>query len=163
MKRFTLYTQRGTLDCGPTCLRMIAAFYGKKLSMECIHQLCVYSQNGTTMLSLKKAAEVIGFKTLGVKVNLLTLAENIPLPCILYWRQEHFVVLYEVRKKRGHIYYYVADPVGSRFKYSETEMEKCWEIDENTGVVLCLEPTEELNDFVEKKQKQKNVLNFLWS
>lgn len=163
MKRFTLYTQRGTLDCGPTCLRMIAAFYGKKLSMECIHQLCVYSQNGTTMLSLKKAAEVIGFKTLGVKVNLLTLAENIPLPCILYWRQEHFVVLYEVRKKRGHIYYYVADPVGSRFKYSEREMEKCWEIDENTGVVLCLEPTEELNDFVEKKQKQKNVLNFLWT
>lgn len=71
----------------------------EKLSMECIHQLCVYSQNGTTMLSLKKAAEVIGFKTLGVKVNLLTLAEDIPLPCILYWRQEHFVVLYEVRKK----------------------------------------------------------------
>lgn len=91
VKRFPLYTQRDNLDCGPTCLRMIAAFYGKKLTMECVHQLCVSSRNGTTMLSLKKAAEEVGFKSLGVKVNLQTLAGDIPLPCILYWRQEHFV------------------------------------------------------------------------
>lgn len=163
VKRFPLCTQRDNLDCGPTCLRMIASFYGKKLSMACVHQLCVFSRNGTTMLSLMKAAEEIGFKSFGVKANLQTLMENIPLPCILYWRQEHFVVLYKVRRKRGHVYFYVADPVGSCFRFTEAEMEKCWEIENGKGIVLCLEPTEKLNDYVEKKHKQKSISDFLWS
>ncbi len=163
VKRFPLYTQRDNLDCGPTCLRMIAAFYGKKLTMECVHQLCVSSRNGTTMLSLKKAAEEVGFKSLGVKVNLQTLAGDIPLPCILYWRQEHFVVLYKIREQRGNVYFYVADPIGSCFRFTEAEMGKCWEIENGKGIVLCLEPTEKLNDYVEKKLNQKSISDFLWT
>lgn len=163
MRRFPLYTQRSNLDCGPTCLRMMAAFHGKKLSMECIHQLCVCSRNGTTMLSIVKAAEMIGFHALGVKVSLLALTTDIPLPCILYWRQEHFVILYKVKKKGSHSIYYIADPVGSRFKYSEADMQKCWLMDNGKGIALCLEPTEELNKFAESKQERKNIFVFIWS
>ncbi len=162
MRSFPLYTQRGNLDCGPTCLRMIAAFYGKKLSMECVHQLCMYNRNGTTLLSIMKAAEKIGFKALGVKVKLQTLTEDVPLPCILHWRQEHFLILYKTKRKRGQIYYYIADPVGTRFRYSDAEMEKCWLAEDSKGIVLCLEPTEKLNEFAEKKQKQLHVFKFLW-
>lgn len=135
MRSFPLYTQRGNLDCGPTCLRMIAAFYGKKLSMECVHQLCMYNRNGTTLLSIMKAAEKIGFKALGVKVKLQTLTEDVPLPCILHWRQEHFLILYKTKRKRGQIYYYIADPVGTRFRYSDAEMEKCWLAEDSKGIV----------------------------
>lgn len=163
MRRFPLYTQRSNLDCGPTCLRMIAAFHGKKLSMESIRDLCVYSKNGITLLGIAKAAEKIGFKTLGIKPNLKTLANDVPLPAILHWRQEHFVVLYRVKGKEEHRYFYVSDPVGTKFKYSESEMEKCWLNGREYGAALCLEPIADFYKPLNHLRKSKSVSAFLWS
>lgn len=163
MKRFPLYIQRSNLDCGTTCLRMIAAFYGKKLSMECINRLCSYTMNGTTMLGLKKTAEQLNFEVLGIKTNIDRLVNEVPLPCILYWRQEHFVVLYKIRRKGQRILFYVADPIGSRFKYSQQEIEKCWILESNEGAALCLEPAQNFKDLVDKCSKENRLLHFLWS
>lgn len=163
MKRFPLYIQRSNLDCGTTCLRMIAAFYGKKLSMECINRLCSYTMNGTTMLGLKKTAEQLNFEVLGIKTNIDRLVNEVPLPCILYWRQEHFVVLYKIRRKGQRILFYVADPIGSRFKYSQEEIEKCWILESNEGAALCLEPAQDFKNQVEKYSKENRLLHFLWS
>lgn len=163
MKRFPLYIQRSNLDCGTTCLRMIAAFYGKKLSMECINCLCSYTMNGTTMLGLKKTAEQLNFEVLGIKTNIDRLVNEVPLPCILYWRQEHFVVLYKIRRKGQRILFYVADPIGSRFKYSQEEIEKCWILESNEGAALCLEPAQDFKNQVEKYSKENRLLHFLWS
>lgn len=163
MKRFPLYIQRSNLDCGTTCLRMIAAFYGKKLSMECINRLCSYTMNGTTMLGLKKTAEQLNFEVLGIKTNIDRLVNEVPLPCILYWRQEHFVVLYKVKRKGPHILFYVADPIGSRFKYSQEEIEKCWILQSNEGAALCLEPAQNFKEQVDECSKESRLLHFLWS
>lgn len=163
MKRFPLYIQRSNLDCGTTCLRMIAAFYGKKLSMECINRLCSYTMNGTTMLGLKKTAEQLNFEVLGIKTNIDRLVNEVPLPCILYWRQEHFVVLYKVKRKSSRILFYVADPIGSRFKYSQEEIEKCWILQSNEGAALCLEPAQNFKEQVDECSKESRLLHFLWS
>lgn len=163
MKRFPLYIQRSNLDCGTTCLRMIAAFYGKKISMECINRLCSYTMNGTTMLGLKKTAEQLNFDVLGIKTNIDNLVNEVPLPCILYWRQEHFVVLYKVKRKGQRILFYVADPIGSRFKYTRSEIEKCWLLESNEGAALCLEPTQNFKECAESNSKEYGVLHFLWS
>lgn len=163
MKRFPLYIQRSNLDCGTTCLRMIAAFYGKKLSMECINRLCSYTMNGTTMLGLKKTAEQLNFEVLGIKTNIDRLVNEVPLPCILYWRQEHFVVLYKVKRKGPRILFYVADPIGSRFKYSQEEIEKCWILQSNEGAALCLEPAQNFKEQVDECSKESRLLHFLWS
>lgn len=163
MKRFPLYIQRSNLDCGTTCLRMIAAFYGKKLSMECINRLCSYTMNGTTMLGLKKTAEQLNFEVLGIKTNIDRLVNEVPLPCILYWRQEHFVVLYKVKRKGPRILFCVADPIGSRFKYSQEEIEKCWILESNEGAALCLEPAQNFKEQVDECSKESRLLHFLWS
>lgn len=163
MKSFPLYIQRSNLDCGTTCLRMIAAFYGKKISMECINRLCSYTMNGTTMLGLKKTAEQLNFDVLGIKTNIDKLATEVPLPCILFWRQEHFVVLYKVKRKGQNILFYVADPIGSRYKYSQEEIEKCWLLESNEGAALCLEPAQNFKEYVDEYPKKNRILHFLWS
>jgi len=85
------------MDCGPTCLRMIAAYYGKRYSLETIRKRSAMSRTGSSMLGLSEAAESLGFQTTGVKLTLEQLLEQAPLPCILHWRQRHFVVCYDVK------------------------------------------------------------------
>ena len=78
------------MDCGPTCLRMIAKFYGKSYSLQTLRARSFISRNGVSMLGISDAAESIGFRTSGVRVSFEQLAEDVPLPCILHWNQLHF-------------------------------------------------------------------------
>lgn len=128
------------MDCGPTCLRMIAAYYGKRYSLETIRKRSAMSRTGSSMLGLSEAAESIGFQTTGVKLTLEQLLEQAPLPCILHWRQRHFVVCYDVKKTRKGYRIHVADPVGSLLTYDETELAKSWMSTPNQGVALLLKP-----------------------
>ena len=143
MARFPLYTQYDSMDCGPTCLRMIASFYGKEFSLEYLRSLCSITNRGVTLLGLDSAAKHIGFDSLCVKISLSQLNKDTPLPCIIYWNREHFVVLYKILFKRGKRFYHIADPIGSKFKYTETELLRCWGSDKDgSGIVLCIDPTE---------------------
>lgn len=129
------------MDCGATCLRMLCSYYGKKYPLEYIRTLCNQTKQGVSLLGIQEAAKSLGFNAFGIRCSLDELYE-IPHPCILHWNQSHFVVLYKIRKTKKHIYYYIADPIGYRFKYSESEIQQCWLNKESqTGMVLCLEPT----------------------
>lgn len=146
MKKFPLYTQYDTMDCGPTCLRMIAAFYGKQYSLEKLREMCYLSKVGVSLLGISEAAENIGLHSIGVQITLDQLIDDISLPCIIHWNQEHFVVLYKIKKKKKEIFFYVADPGNGYITYTQKEFTKCWfsamnEDDLMTGVALCLEPT----------------------
>ena len=70
------------MDCGPTCLRMIAKFYGKSYSLQTLRARSFISRNGVSMLGISDAAESIGFRTSGVRVSFEQLAEDVPLFCI---------------------------------------------------------------------------------
>lgn len=169
MKTFPLYTQHDAMDCGPTCLRMITAFYGKNYPQAYLREQCFITNEGVSMLGISEAAEKIGIHTIGVQTDMERLNNDIPLPCILHWNQCHFVVLYRIRKTKRDTFFYIADPAGSKIKYNKEEFMRCWVSsksgDNKTGVALCLEPTPEFynNDIYEDEPTNRKTLSFLFS
>ena len=142
MKTLPHYTQHDVMDCGPTCLRMVAAYYGKRYSLEGLREKSFITREGVSMLGISEAAEKIGFRSICVQVGYEKLQEA-PLPCIIHWNQQHFVVVYKLNDR----YVWVADPGAGKLKYTKEEFCNCWlssrKNEEDTGVALLLEPTPE--------------------
>ena len=84
------------MDCGATCLRIISKHYGKTYSAAALRERCHTGREGVSMLGISDAAESIGFRTAGVKITFEQLYREAPLPCIVHWNQEHFVVVYKI-------------------------------------------------------------------
>ena len=139
------------MDCGPTCLRMIAAYYGRIYSLEYLREKSQITRDGVLMLGISEAAENIGFRTTGVKVSFEDLKEA-TFPCIVHWNQQHFVVVYAIKTRGKEDTIYIADPGAGKLKYSREEFCRCWlstkKEREDEGVALLLEPTP---DFYEKE------------
>lgn len=95
---FPHYTQSDQMACGATCLRMIAKYYGKNYSAKELLQISETTREGTNLQGISAASEVIGFRTLGVKVSFNKLEQEAPLPCIAHWNQNHFVVVHKIKK-----------------------------------------------------------------
>lgn len=137
------------MDCGPTCLRMIAKHYGKHYSLDTLRQKSFIGRDGVSLLGIGKAAESIGFRSLGVKISFSQLCEA-PLPCIVHWKQNHFVVVYDIRlnkRKNGTAdgWVYVADPATGKIKYRISEFLQNWLSIQNgmekEGIAMLLEAT----------------------
>jgi ATP-binding cassette subfamily B protein len=154
-KKFPNYKQADNKDCGPTCLKIIAKYYGKTINIQELRDFSETTREGSNLLFLSDAAEKIGFRTLGVKLNLKSL-EEVPLPCILHWNKEHYVVLYKsLLTPEGEILpwykknsnkYLVSDPAFGLIEYTQEEFIKFWignNADETTqeGIALLLEAT----------------------
>ncbi|MBL4709778.1 MAG: peptidase domain-containing ABC transporter [Flavobacteriales bacterium] len=160
---FTHYDQPDIMDCGPTCLRMIAKHYGRNISLQKLRALSETTREGASLKSMAGAAEKIGFRTLGVKISLLKLVEEIPLPCIVHWQKHHFVVVYEIKKDTV----FVADPAHGLLKYSKKEFLKSWiganateDIEE--GITLLFEPTPRLKQSEVDDFETKRGFSFLY-
>jgi len=93
MKKFPHYFQLDAMDCGPTCLRMVAKYYGKNYTLDNLRQKSHITREGVSLIGTSEAAESIGFRTMGVKISFEKLVEEVPLPCIAHWKQNHFVVI----------------------------------------------------------------------
>jgi len=112
IRSFPHYAQQESADCGPSCLRMIAKFYGKVYSAEMLRKRCFISREGVSMLGICDAAESIGFRTVSVQITFRQLAEDALFPCILHRYQNHFIVCYGVdRRRRGGKENYYCCPV----------------------------------------------------
>ncbi len=151
--RFPNYQQLDAMDCGSTCLRIIAKYYGKSYSAQSLHESCPTTHEGVSMLAISDAAESIGFRTLGARITLEQLYQDMPLPCIAHWNQQHFVVIYKI--KDGKVY--ISDPAGGLLEYKEESFARCWISTEGRGgkpcgTVLLLEPTPQ---FYIRKEKNK--------
>ncbi len=141
LRKFPYYIQTESKDCGPTCLKIIAKYNGKVLNTQMLRELSETTREGSNLLTLSDAAENIGFRSLGIKISLEKLAEA-PLPCILHWNKNHYVVLYKIKKNK----YYISDPAIGLIAYDKQEFLKFWignNADEKTeeGIALLLEPT----------------------
>ncbi|MBF0576029.1 peptidase domain-containing ABC transporter [Dysgonomonas sp. GY617] len=146
MKVFPNYKQLDAMDCGPTCLRMIAKYYGRSYSIQNLREKAFITREGVSMLGISDAAESIGFHTNGVQITFEQLAEEAPLPCILHWNQNHFVVCYGVKKRRkGEYEIKISDPAGEKYVLNKEQFLKCWistkSEGEDMGTALLLEPT----------------------
>ncbi|MGZ3756232.1 MAG: cysteine peptidase family C39 domain-containing protein [Mucilaginibacter sp.] len=137
--KFPYYKQQDQMDCGPTCLRMVCSYYGRKIAIQKLRALCFINRGGVNLLAISEAAEKLGFRTTGVKLSLEQLNQA-ELPCILHWRQNHFVVLYKIAnapplklwrtkgKGQGGAQrkYYIADPGSGLVALDETAFKKNW-------------------------------------
>jgi ATP-binding cassette subfamily B protein len=135
------------MDCGPTCLRMVARYYGRKISLEYIRNISQYGKQGVSMLGLSDAAETIGLKSVGAKLTYDQLINDAPLPAIIHWEQFHFVVLTPQSKKNKLV---IADPAKGLVTLNKEEFLKSWlstrEQATEKGIVLLLEATSEFKE-----------------
>jgi ATP-binding cassette subfamily B protein len=162
MLKFPFYKQFDLMDCGPSCIRMIAKYYGKNYSLEFLREKCFISREGVSLLGISEAAESIGMHTIGVKITYEQLKNDAILPCIVHWQQNHFVVVYKIKKDR----IYIADPATGLVKLNKAEFLKGWigtvKEGEGMGICLLMEPTP---DFYRQRDDliNKGRFSFLFS
>ncbi|MDC1162286.1 peptidase domain-containing ABC transporter [Tenacibaculum sp.] len=141
MKKFPNYNQTEAKDCGPTCIKIIAKYYGKTINTQQLRKLSETTREGSSLLGLSDAVESVGFKSLGIKLAFKKFLEA-PLPCIVHWNKNHYVVVYKVKKD----IVYISDPAHGLITYTKDEFIQHWignNADENTeeGIALLIEPT----------------------
>lgn len=165
MSKFPNYIQADAMDCGPTCLRIVAKHYGRHYNLETLRELMYKTREGVSLLTISDAAEKIGFRARGVRLTLAML-EEIPFPAIIHWNQNHFVVLYKIEHKRKNIFsgkrdsetspsgggregasFHVSDPAHGLITYTKKEFLKHWATTRQegdlAGIALLLDPTAE--------------------
>ena len=154
--------QYDSMQCGIACLQMVCRHYGRNYSSKQVSSLCSPTREGTSMLGLNDAAITLGFHTVSARAEVNEL-NDLPLPCILHWNQNHFVVLYKVKKGRK---FYVADPGKGLVKYNLEEFKSHWistrSNGEEKGIAMFLEPTPAFYTHMEdgKSEKDKNRRSF---
>ena len=158
--------------CGPTCLRMVAKYYGRSYGAQELRELAQIGRDGVNLLGISEAAEAIGFRTLAIKTTYDKLLTDAPLPAIVHWSHNHFVVIQSssprgVSSWRGLL---VADPAAGLLTYTRAEFEKQWATTRNgteqVGIALLLEPTpkfynpDSAGDSTDKKTKNTPLLGW---
>lgn len=141
MRSFPFYEQLDAMDCGPACLRMIAHYHGRRFSLQFLRDRSFLTRDGVSMLGISDAAESVGMRTLGVRIPFEKLKKDVPLPCIVHWRQRHFIVVYRIRGNKV----FVADPAQGKTVYPLKEFLDGWistrKDGEDLGLCLMVEPT----------------------
>ena len=140
-KKFPTHQQAEAKDCGPTCIKIIAKYYGKTINTQDLRQLSETTRAGSNLIGISDAAESIGFRSLGIKLAYNKLKEA-PLPCIIHWNNNHYVVLYKIKNEKV----YLSDPAHGLITYTKKKFIKLWigkNANENTeeGIALIIEPT----------------------
>ena len=148
MSKFPFVRQRDSMQCGSACLQMICSYFGKEYSPLFFSEICHVTTEGVSMLGIKEAAKHIGLCATSGYIKIEGL-QNKNLPCILHWNQNHFVVLYKVKKGSK---FFVADPGKGLTSYNIEEFKKCWietvSNKEEKGIAMFFEPT---SSFYDKK------------
>lgn len=164
MAKFPFYQQFDVMDCGPSCLRMVAKYYGKHFSNESLREKSYITREGVSLLGISDAAESIGMRSMGVKITFDQLKKEAPLPCIVHWGQQHFIVVYKISKGKV----WVADPAFGRLEYSEKEFCEKWistvEDGQGKGICLLLQPSPDFYKEADEKSNRTGfrfVLNYL--
>ncbi len=185
IKPFPHYQQLDAMDCGPSCLRMIAKYYGRNHSQQVLREQCFMTREGVSMLGISDAAEYIGMRTQGVRITTQQLTEDALMPCILHWNQNHFVVCYRIKKQRSgwdllpwkrnkqkdNYLFYISDPATGKTTLTQEDFEACWistqEGEKKMGTALLMEPSPRFYEFEEtidrdEKKKQRLGLSFFF-
>lgn len=139
-------------DCGPTCLKIIAKYYGKYYSLQYLRDLCGINREGVSMLDISYAAQKIGLRTQGIRCTMEELA-TVPLPCIVHWKANHFIVIYRVTEKKV----YISDPARDKYACSWEEFREGW-IDKKEGrfgFALLLEPMANFKQMEENERTER--------
>lgn len=161
--KFHLIRQKDSMQCGVACLAMVCRHFGRNYSLNTLSNYCHATTEGVSMLGISDAAEKLGLVTATSKLTLWQLAQS-PRPCILHWNQNHFIVLYDIRK--GGKQFLIADPAKGLCKYSIKQLAQHWTstgtADERKGIAMFFEPTEAFYSLSAREEtKEKRSFRFL--
>lgn len=154
--KYPYYKQLDSKDCGPTCIRMIARYYGKNIDAPTARQLCGQYRNGTTMYTLSQGAKKIGFATMGIRLTQEQFLSTIDSPCVVQWNKKHFIVVWELSNNSV----IISDPAIGRLRYSFKDFFKCWLSHVNSkgepcGTALLIEKTEHFSTLTQFQNKER--------
>ena len=117
---FPIYRQLDKMDCGPTCLRIIAKFYGKDIDLQTLRESSFKDNTGVSLAGIKEAAENIGFETFSALISWYDFSTKLPFPCIVHWQDNHFLTVYNTTKSR----IYISDPSEGKYTLSPQEFRR---------------------------------------
>lgn len=166
MKKFPICIQHDSMDCGAACIKMISSYYGQQLSLNYIKDICTPSREGVSLSKISTTLEQIGFSTIGGRLSLDRLIEKAPLPCILYWNQEHYVILYRIKKTKKGSFFYIADPGIGCLKYNQENFTANWYATNTTncdkGIALVIEKKANFKSIITKEKEEDIDFKILW-
>jgi ATP-binding cassette subfamily B protein len=155
---FPTFKQQFKMDCGPSCLKIILTYYKINYSIHQIREYFDDLNKGTSLLQISSVAERLGFKAQGLNLNIEALKKT-KFPCIAFWNQKHFVVVYKFANGKVHI----SDPAsGLLISYTEKEFISHWTGKDDLtspGYILTFEPTEKSTHL--KKENRKKYRQFI--
>ena len=155
MKKIAIIHQHDSMQCGIACLQMVCKYFGREYSMDSLSKLCFATTEGVSLLGINEAANTLGLHAACARATTSILSE-VPLPCILHWNQNHFVVLYKVKNRKK---FYVADSGKGLVTYDLNEFKKHWistrANGEDKGIAMFLETTPAF--FTYKMKGEENV------
>jgi ATP-binding cassette subfamily B protein len=159
--KFKTYRQKDSMLCGVACLQMICSYHGEDYSSDALSKICFATKEGVSALDIFEAAKQLGLNCITGKIDIEGLKES-PLPCILHWNQNHFVVLYKVKNHR----FYVADPAKGKIRYTMDEFKRHWISVSSThtekGIAMFFEPTPDFGKVSLRNQEERRSMKFLW-
>ena len=163
---FPFVAQHDAMDCGPACLAMVARKYGKKYPLQFLRDQSFLTKEGVSLSGISQAASLIGFESLSVKTSFQSLIEQQPLPCILFWNNGHFVVLYQIKRRlfSTSCNFKIADPSVGLITVSENTFKDSWMNQGDKGIAFLLEPTDlfyKTNAPEDKNYKLINAFKYL--
>jgi ATP-binding cassette subfamily B protein len=154
--------QMDAKDCGPACLKIIAKYYGKYYSLQYLRNLCGITREGVSLLDISYAGEKVGLRSISIQVTLQNLIEQVPLPAIVHWNNDHFIVVYKVTKTK----IYVSDSAKGLLSYTHAQFKEKWyKENEDYGVLMALEPMAnfkqmEAHERIERLKNFENLLGY---
>ena len=159
--KFPIIYQHDSMQCGIACLQMVCKYFGREYSLDSLSKLCFATTEGVSLLGISEAANILGIHSVCARVT-SNYFKKASLPCILHWNQNHFVVLYKVKKDR---WFYIADPGKGKVKYTLEEFNKYWISTrlngEDKGIAMFLEPTPNFYTYkIEKDATRKEHRSF---
>lgn len=149
------------MQCGVACLAMICRHYGLNIGLESLQEMCPPSREGVSMLAISETAKSLGLENATAKISVETLFEA-PLPAILHWNQNHFVVLCRIRDGRR---FYIADPGKGLTTCSREEFCHHWlgerESGDAKGIAMFFMPGQISEQPQHKNDKNKRTFRFI--
>lgn len=153
MSKFPEFIQHDNMDCGVACIKIIAEYYGKSYTLSELKKICIPTREGVSMAAISQTLEEMGFRCVGGRITTEILENKSPLPCILHWSQNHFVVLYKINNGK----FYISDPGVGLISYSKEEFEEKWVTTktekQDKGVALLIYKQGELKDLSNAKDR----------
>ncbi|SHI47417.1 peptidase domain-containing ABC transporter [Flavobacterium terrae] len=154
--KITFYNQLESTDCGAACLSMIISYYGKKISLSQVKKQFEFTRIGVSIQDIVEVATNVGFQATPLKLAQDQL-EQIPLPCILFWKQDHFVVLEKITRKKGETFYHILDPGYGKIIIDSSVFLKEWQGNNEKGVGIVFQVTDSFKEFEWKNEEKKSL------